>query len=117
MSAHDAARALREVADMVEQTGVTDLGIRVWVTRGYVRVGLTLGRHEVAERTDVDAIAEYLGGGLAAGHSRGEFWYIHTPDGADVRLPSGARVSVHSRVRGRPLDLAPLPVRRRAGAR
>lgn len=115
MSAHERiADALRDVADMVDAHGLDDLKISVSIGRnGAPWVHLSPVQFRIAEREDLDAIAGYIGGGLEAGHSRGEFWNVGTPSGVDGHLPSGARARVHGVVRGRPLDLAPLPVRRR----
>jgi hypothetical protein len=110
-AAERVAAALRDVADLIAATGVADLEIHPWIRQGRVHIGLTVGRYGIAERSEFDVIAAHIGATLTAGHSRGEFWFVHTAN--EPTLPSGARVSVSTRLRGRPLDLAPLPERRR----
>lgn len=108
------AAALVDIADLVAETGVVDLEIRPYVAGdGEVRIALSVGHHRIGERADFDAVCKHIGiAEFEAGHSRGEFWYVYTA-GAPVFLPCGARVTVSTVLRGRPLDLCPLPVRRR----
>jgi len=111
--------ALRDLADMVEAIGITSITVDIQPddAHGNVRVHITPqttgGEDHDPEnaRWVVGEIARYIGTPLEAGHSNGEMWNVGSP--WPGRLLSGASARVHRRIPGRPLDLAPLPARRR----
>ncbi len=115
------AAALREVADMVEALD-TDVQVSAYVRPwdGEVRVGIeplhSCGRGSPAARQAMDRIAGWLGTPLFASHSSGSLWSVFT-DWDTGRLPSGVGAYAHHLVAGRPVDLAPLPERRRRTGR
>ncbi len=118
-AAQRVAAALRDVADMVEALDIPDVEVSARIDfRGEVRVGIEPmgGRGELHDpagaRRAMDAIAEYIGAELHASFSRGDLWGLYT-DRESGLLPGGANAYAHRRVPGRPLDLAPLPERRR----
>lgn len=122
-AAERVAAALRDLADMVEETGVTDLDLHISNLNGKTHVRIEPypsagGRSPQELRQAVDDIAAWTASPVEASHSRGDLWWVGTRFSFDGdkngRLPvSGVAASVHRRIPGRPLDLAPLPQRRR----
>ncbi|WP_239405417.1 hypothetical protein [Frankia sp. Cj3] len=120
-AAERVAAALRDVADMVETLGLDDVQIDAYIGwNGETRIGIEPmhTRRPAAQevRRALDDIAAYTGATLHASHSKGPLWSIYSGYGNEDsgRLPGGAHVYVSQRIPERPLDLAPLPKRRRA---
>ncbi len=114
------AAAFRDIADMVETLGL-DCQITASVRDQFGRLHVNIEPgHDCDDaariRPVIDAIADYIGAPLRGSFSRGEFWHVGTSWEWPGRLPCGAATRVGQRLRGRPLDLAPLPERRRGRA-
>lgn len=97
-----AAAALRDIADMVEATGVTSIEIKSLKVGENVSIVLRpINGRETPPVAMVEAIAQYIGGGLTA-YREGDCWMVRTPHDSTGQLRCGAEVNVWAMTAERP---------------